>query len=196
MKKLIKNLTLTIVATLAINPIYTFASSNYKVQSGDSLWAISKSHGISLATLRQVNNKYNDIIYPGQSLIIPSTISKEEKELLARLVRAEAVGEPYAGKVAVATVVLNRVDSSLFPNNVKDVIFEVSPGGYYAFSPVQNGQIYKAADAESVRAVEEALAFRGSGQGSIYFYNPTTAKSTWILTRQVTVQIGNHVFAK
>lgn len=46
-------------------------------------------------------------------------VNKNDKELLARLVSAEAKGEPYAGKVAVATVVLNRVDSSKFPDTVK-----------------------------------------------------------------------------
>jgi N-acetylmuramoyl-L-alanine amidase len=196
MRKLVKQLLLVIVAMLAINPLYTFAESTYEVKEGDSLWAISKNFGISLNALRQVNNKYDHLIFPGQSLNIPSTISKEDKELLARLIRAEAVGEPYAGKVAVATVVLNRVDSNLFPNTINEVIYEVSPGGYYAFSPVQNGQINKPADVDSYRAVEEALAFRGQGKGSIYFYNPVTAKSEWILSRQVTIQIGNHVFAK
>jgi N-acetylmuramoyl-L-alanine amidase len=196
MRKLVKQLLLVIVATLAINPLYTFADSTYEVKEGDSLWAISNNFGISLNALRQVNNKYDHLIFPGQSLKIPSTISKEDKELLAKLIRAEAVGEPFAGKVAVATVVLNRVDSNLFPNTIKEVIYEVSPGGYYAFSPVQNGQINKPADEDSYRAVEEAIAFRGQGQGSIYFYNPVTAKSEWILSRQVTIQIGNHVFAK
>ncbi|OZM57507.1 peptidoglycan-binding protein [Lottiidibacillus patelloidae] len=191
-----KHLLIVVVATLVINPLNTFAGANYEVKQGDSLWAISKHFGISLNALRQANNKYDNLIYPGQSLIIPATITNEEKELLARLVRAEAVGEPFAGKVAVATVVLNRVDSDLFPDTIKEVIYEVSPGGYYAFSPVQNGQINKAADADSYKAVEEALAFRGQGQGSIYFYNPVTAKSDWILSRQVTIQIGNHVFAK
>jgi N-acetylmuramoyl-L-alanine amidase len=114
---------------------------------------------------------------------------------LARLVHAEAKGEPYAGKVAVATVVLNRVDHPDFPNTVKDVIYEVS-GGSYAFTPVQNGTINKPADAESYRAVNEALAFRGLGNGSLYFYNPDKISSSWVLSRNVTLTIGNHVFAK
>jgi N-acetylmuramoyl-L-alanine amidase len=172
------------------------ASYLYDVKSGDSLWLISKKHGVSLSSLRSVNNIYDSLIHPGEKLTIPTTLTAEEKDLLARLVRAEAVGEPYAGKVAVATVVFNRVDSELFPNTIKDVIYEISAGGYYAFSPVQNGQINKAADNDSLRAVEEAIAFRGQGKGSIYFYNPETAKSKWILSREVTVQIGDHVFAK
>src|SRR6185437_4776126 len=46
------------------------------------------------------------------------SISASEKDLLARLVEAEAKGESYEGKVGVATVVLNRVDSPKFPDTV------------------------------------------------------------------------------
>jgi N-acetylmuramoyl-L-alanine amidase len=98
--------------------------------------------------------------------------------------------------VAVATVVLNRVDSKLFPNSVAGVITERSAGGHYAFSPVQNGTISLAADAASKRAVTEALMYRGQGSQSLYFYNPKTAQSSWIKSRPITVKIGNHVFAK
>jgi len=52
--------------------------------------------------------------------------------LLAHLVHAEAKGEPFAGKVAVAKVVLNRGDHKKFPDTVKGVIYEKN-----AFSPVQ-----------------------------------------------------------
>ncbi|HCC3219369.1 TPA: cell wall hydrolase, partial [Legionella pneumophila] len=52
------------------------------------------------------------------------------------------------------------------------------------------------ADAESKRAVNEAIALGSQGNGSLYFFNPKTAKSDWILTREVTVTIGNHRFAR
>ena len=56
--------------------------------------------------------------------VITETITSEEKELLARLVTAEAKGEPYEGKVEVATVVLNRVDHEQYPDTIKEVIYE------------------------------------------------------------------------
>jgi N-acetylmuramoyl-L-alanine amidase len=169
----------------------------YTVKSGDTLWKISQSNGISLAELRKANGITGDMIYVGQSLNIPSTISASDKDLLARLVRAEAQGEPYAGKVAVATVVLNRVDNADFPNSIRAVIYETYENGkYYAFSPVQNGEINKPADADSIRAVAEAINFHGQGSGSLFFYNPKTSTSKWILDREVTVVIGNHRFAK
>ncbi|UFU01214.1 cell wall hydrolase [Radiobacillus kanasensis] len=171
------------------------ASNSYTVQSGDTLWKISMKYGVALQDLQKANNNYSSQLYVGEKLTIPSSVSAYEKDLLARLVHAEAKGEPYAGKVAVATVVLNRVDSSLFPNSIKGVIYEKS-GGYYAFTPVKNGYINKPADASAKKAVEEALAFRGMGSGSLYFYNPKTAQSAWMKSRPVTVTIGNHRFTR
>ena len=123
------------------------------------------------------------------------TISTQEKDLFARLVEAEAKGESYEGKVAVATVVLNRVDSPEFPDTVTGVIKEVV-GDAYAFSPVQNGEINKPASDEAIRAVEEALTRQDRLNDSIYFYNPEIATDSWITTREVVKTVGNHVFAK
>lgn len=122
-------------------------------------------------------------------------ISSAEKDLFARLVEAEAKGESFEGKVAVATVVLNRVDSPQFPDTITGVIKEVV-GGTYAFSPVQNGEINKPASEEAVQAVEEALTSENRLNGSVYFYNPEIAEDEWILSRPVVKTIGNHVFAK
>jgi N-acetylmuramoyl-L-alanine amidase len=123
------------------------------------------------------------------------SISNEEKDLFARLVEAEAKGESYEGKVAVATVVLNRVDSPEFPNTVTEVINEVV-GTAYAFSPVQNGEINNPASGEAIRAVEEALTRQDRLNDSVYFYNPEIATDSWITTREVVKTVGNHVFAK
>jgi N-acetylmuramoyl-L-alanine amidase len=170
------------------------AATSHRVQSGDTYWKIASKYGVPVNSLMKANNTTSSLLYAGSSIVIPnSTISEADKDLMARLVRAEA--EPYAGKVAVATVVLNRVASSEFPNTVRSVIYEVS-NGHYAFTPVANGQINKPADAASRKAVNEALAFRGQGSGSLFFYNPKTAVSKWIFSRPVTVTIGNHRFAK
>ncbi|MCM3764790.1 cell wall hydrolase [Neobacillus niacini] len=123
------------------------------------------------------------------------SISEQEKNLFARLVEAEAKGESYEGKVAVATVVLNRVESPEFPDTITEVIKEKT-GKAYAFSPVQNGEINKPASEDSKQAVEEALKRENTLNNSIYFYNPEIATDTWIRTRQAVETIGNHVFAK
>ncbi|WP_407652058.1 cell wall hydrolase [Aquibacillus koreensis] len=196
MKKLKK---IMIAATLSIGvlalPNMADAAS-YKVQSGDSFWKISNKFGVPLSSLLSTNNRTGSMLYAGETLIIPDTVTNAEKDLMARLVHAEAKGESYAGKVAVATVILNRVDHKEFPNTINSVINQRSAGGYYAFTPIQNGAINKPANAEAKRAVNEAIAFRGQGSGSLYFYNPETAKSKWILSREVTTTIGNHRFAK
>ena len=200
MKKTI--LKLVAVSTLALSLVAitapqskASAATTHQVTAGDTLWLIGKKHGVPVKTLMSVNKKSSHLLLVGEKLTIPESLSSADRDLLARLVHAEAKGEPYAGKVAVATVVLNRVDSSLFPNNVKDVIYQ-NVQGAYAFTPVQNGTINQPADAEAKEAVKEALAYRGMGHKSLYFYNPKTAKSDWIKTRKVTLTIGNHRFAR
>ncbi|CAI9389051.1 MULTISPECIES: cell wall hydrolase [Bacillaceae] len=119
-----------------------------------------------------------------------ANLTNNEKNLLARLVHAEAKGEPFAGKVAVADVVLNRVENKQFPDSVESVIYEKN-----AFQPVQNGSIQKKADKESRKAVEEALKNGKENKELLYFYNPDTATSDWIFSRTVVKRIGNHAFS-
>lgn len=126
--------------------------------------------------------------------IVQVSMSAEEKVLLARLVEAEAKGESYEGKVAVATVVLNRVDSPEFPDSITNVIYEVV-GDAYAFSPVQNGEINKPASNESIKAVKDAQIRTDRLNNAVYFYNNEIATDEWIRTREVVKTIGNHVFA-
>ncbi|MEH7388181.1 cell wall hydrolase [Bacillus sp. JJ1521] len=172
------------------------SAATHTVKSGDTFWNIGMKYGVSVLELKEVNNRTSDMIYPGEELEIPQSVSAQDKELLARLVHAEAKGEPYEGKVAVATVVLNRVDSSEFPDTIKDVIYEKTSGGSYAFSPVADGAINQPADEESKRAVEEAITFRGQGKGSLFFFNPAKSSNPFMMSREVTTVIGNHRFAK
>jgi N-acetylmuramoyl-L-alanine amidase len=119
------------------------------------------------------------------------TVSGEELDLLARVVQAEAGGEPFEGKVAVAAVVFNRVRSSKYPNSVWEVLHQ--PG---QFTPVAQGTVPKKADASCAEAVKRALAGEDPTGGALYFYNPNTTQAPefWA-TRQVIKRIGNHNFA-
>lgn len=172
------------------------AVNTHNVKQGETYWSIANQYGVSVLSLKSANNKTTDLLYAGEQIRIPNNqISAADRELLARLVHAEAKGEPYAGKVAVATVVLNRLDSSLFPDTVSGVIYQ-KVSGHYAFTPVQNGAINSASDQSSKKAVDEAIAFRGQGNGSLYFFNPKTSTSKWVFSRQTTVTIGKHRFAK
>ncbi|MBM4763573.1 cell wall hydrolase [Bacillus sp. B15-48] len=118
-------------------------------------------------------------------------IGKKELKLLARLVHAEAKGEPFEGKVAVAKVVLNRMEHEQFPDTIEEVIYQKN-----AFEPVQNGSIQEPANEEARQAVKEAIkADEEEHDDILYFYNPDTATSNWIFSRQVVKKIGNHSFA-
>lgn len=185
-------------------PSGAFAST-YTAKKGDTLKSIAKSHNISLTSLVSYNPqiKNPDSVNVGEKVNLSSSskkasISDSDKELMARLVHAEAGGESYAGKVAVATVILNRLDNANFPDNIPGVIYETYENGkIFAFEPVQNGEIKKYADKDSIRAVDEAVRDRGKGKGSLFFYNKETSTSKWIEeNRTVTITIGNHTFAK
>ena len=125
-------------------------------------------------------------IYAGTS---SSSASNGDVYLLARLISAEARGEPYLGQVAVGAVVLNRIDHPSFPNSLSGVIYQSG-----AFSCLYDGQFNQPVSDSAYRAAREALAGSDPTGGAIYYYNPRTATSKWIRTRPVICTIGNHVF--
>lgn len=163
----------------------------YEAEGNGNLYDIAVKFGVSESELQRINFKENTKVASGEKLIIPASLSGEEKDLLARLVHAEAKGEPYEGKVAVAHVVLNRVDDERFPDTIKSVIFEKRQ-----FQPVDNGSINEPADKEAERAVDEALALEDESGESVFFFNPDLTNSTWLRGKTVTEEIGNHRFAK
>lgn len=117
--------------------------------------------------------------------------SNSDLNLLAHLVYAEARGESYTGQVAVASVVLNRVKNSSFPNTVAGVIYERG-----AFSVVTDGQINLTPNQTAISAARDALNGWDPTYGAIYYFNPNTATNGWIWSRPVTVVIGNHRFCR
>ncbi len=120
--------------------------------------------------------------------------SAKDIDLLARLVQAEAGGEPYPGKVAVAATVLNRVESPRYPNTIPGVIYQVSYG--YQYCPVRNGTINRPAGDEARRAVLEALEGNDPTGGALSFYNPAKSWNAWIRSRPVLARIGSHLFVR
>ena len=161
----------------------------YEATQGDSFYDISREFGVSELELKKINHQQS--VTSGEKLIIPEGISDKDKDLLARLVTAEAKGEPYEGQVAVATVVLNRVENEQYPDSIKEVIYEKRQ-----FQPVDNGMIHNPATEEAKKAVNEAIVKQGTGKGSLNFYNPKIVDSEWHRSKTVTAKIGNHVFSK
>lgn len=121
----------------------------------------------------------------------PPGFSQNDIRLMANAVHGESRGEPYIGQVAVAAVILNRINSASFPNTVSGVIFE--PG---AFTAVADGQIWLTPNETSKKAVIDAInGWDPTGQ-AIYYFNPATATSKWIWGRPQIKRIGNHIFCK
>ncbi|HIS52707.1 MAG TPA: spore cortex-lytic enzyme [Candidatus Onthomonas avicola] len=109
--------------------------------------------------------------------------------LLARVISAEARGEPYNGQVAVGAVILNRVAHPSFPNTISGVVYE--PG---AFSCMLDGQFDEPVADSAYQAARDALNGVDPTGGAIYYFNPATATSAWIWSRPLITVIGNHRF--
>lgn len=129
-------------------------------------------------------------IYTSSNSTSQST-NNSNVNLLAHVVYAESRGEPYAGQVAVAAVVLNRVKSSSFPNTISGVVYQ--PG---AFTAVSDGQINLSPNTTAYNAARDALNGWDPSYGAIYYFNPDTATNAWIWSRPHTVTIGKHRFCK
>ena len=109
--------------------------------------------------------------------------------LLAKVISAEARGEPYSGQVAVGAVILNRITHPAFPSTLAGVVYQ--PG---AFSCMDDGQIDQPVAESAVRAAQQAINGSDPSGGAIYYFNPVTATSSWIWSRPLIKVIGNHRF--
>lgn len=110
--------------------------------------------------------------------------------LLARVIYAEARGEPLKGQVAVGAVLINRIRNQKFPDDLWSVVFKRGE-----FCTVRDGQVWLEPDAEAYRAAQLAKDGWDPTNGALYFYNPSRTTSRWIWSRTVTTRIGRHVFA-
>ena len=119
----------------------------------------------------------------------PASSQSNSVELLARVISAEARGEPYSGQVAVGAVILNRVEHPSFPNTIAGVIYQ--PG---AFTCMVDGQFNEPVADSAYRAARDALNGADPSGGAIYYFNPDTATSAWIWSRPLITVIGKHRF--
>ncbi len=119
-----------------------------------------------------------------------SNYTSSDLYLLAKTIYAEARGESYTGQVAVGAVILNRVESSKFPNTIAGVVYQQN-----AFTAVSDGQINLEPDKTAMNAAQDAINGWDPTYGCIYYYNPAVATSSWIFGRKTVTTIGKHVFA-
>ena len=120
---------------------------------------------------------------------LPAKYSERDLKLLSNAVYGEARGEPYEGQVAVAAVILNRVEHPDFPDSIGGVIFQP-----LAFTAVADGQIWLEPNERATEAVLDAINGWDPSENAIYYFNPITATSKWIWSRQQIKKIGLHIF--
>ncbi len=110
-------------------------------------------------------------------------------DLLARIISAEARGEPYVGQVAVGAVILNRIEHPSFPDTLAGVIYQNG-----AFTAVTDGQFNQPVSPSAYNAARDALNGWDPTNGCIYYYNPNKTSNKFIWSRQVVTVIGAHRF--
>ena len=125
----------------------------------------------------------------------PASYSEEDLYWMSRIISAESRGEPMLGKLAVGTVVLNRVASGEFPDTIREVIFDRQWG--VQFAPVANGSVYDEPTEESVLAAMLVLDGARAAGDSLYFIAPELTDNHWTMENRTHVTtIGCHWFYK
>ena len=112
---------------------------------------------------------------------------------LSRIISAEAIGQPMAGKIGVGNVVLNRVASEKYPDTIFDVVFDTMHG--FQFQPVYNKTIYRPASEDSVVAACLCLEGCNTVGDSLFFVGPALADDAWFRNSlDFVIRIGDHDF--
>ena len=164
---------------------------------------ISQAEGVALAYEAQVKQQEANIAALQKQLAEEQAMSRlaakstwrdisevsfaeGDRELLAQLIYCEAGGEPYAGKLAVGSVVINRVLSSVYPDTVVGVIYQNKQ-----FSPVGSGRLALAlaegrATPACYQAADEAMSGATNFGNCVYFRTPIPGLTG--------ISIGGHIF--
>jgi len=181
MSKLKIILIITIVATFFLT---IFAYESYAEEQRETIVKLE-------AMIMELRRENNELIGITEQLNIPAT---DVVELTARVIEQEAGNQGLEGKLAVANVLLNRVENPKFPNDLKSVItsrgqFESYESGRYARVNVSK---------ETYQALEKALAGEQITE-AVYFCNygnigPKAKK--WFNSLEEVNRIGNHRFYK
>jgi len=165
----------------------------FHVSWNDGLKTVIISSTGDMPTQTELETIVSKFQKPQNKLQQPLNYKQEDIYWLSRIVNAEANGESYQGKLAVANCILNRVKNDDFPTTIKEVIFDTKYAVQY--QPTSNGEIYKEPSNESIQAAIAALNGNDNSKGSLYFLNPQKATSTWITkNKQYAFNIGNHDF--
>lgn len=115
------------------------------------------------------------------------SFAEGDRYLLANLIYCEAGAEPYSGQVAVGSVVMNRVLSSVYPDTVTGVIYQSGQ-----FSPVASGRLALAlaegrATGSCYQAADEVMGGTTNVGNCVYFRTPVDGI-------EPRYRIGGHIF--
>lgn len=115
------------------------------------------------------------------------SFAEGDRYLLANLIYCEAGGEPYEGQVAVGSVVINRVLSSVYPDTVTGVIYQNKQ-----FSPVASGRLALAlaegrATGSCYQAADTVMKGTTNVGNCVYFRTPVDGVTP-------KYRIGGHIF--
>ena len=118
----------------------------------------------------------------------------KELNVLLKIVEAEAGGEDITGKMLVANVILNRVNSSRFPDTVTEVVYQ-QHHGRAQFSPTVDGRLDSVTvSSETVDAVERVLNGEDSSNGALYFRSIRSNGGWHDRALKRIIEHGNHIF--
>ena len=185
-----------------VSLILCLLSSNISYAFAETFDTNNIMNNINVCSIISLSNVNNDLL---QNKSINSNadvftyadkqirITSDDIDLMAKLVAGESIGEPYTGKVAVASVVLNRVTNPKFPNSIQEVIFQRN-----AFSCVRNYSIKGVPNDDCYMAVYEAIRGNDPTNKALFFYNPEIATCNWMKqTAKINqLTIGHHTFFK
>ena len=171
------------------------ARLGYYTGSPDGIYGSGTA--LAVQTFQQAHSLYPDGVTGSATLRAlglssPSaggSLSDSDYQLLSRLVSAEAGDEPYSGQVAVAAVILNRVEHPSFPDTISAVAYQ--PG---AFAAMTDGQVPQPVSESALRAAKDALNGADPSGGAVYYFNPDKSGNKWIRSRPVIKTIGSHIF--
>ena len=167
--------------------IFTLGGSIY-VPLRQVAYAFGFDHDYVYAENTTYLTRYRASVMSGEEFY-----DSDELYWLSKIINAEAGGEPFLGKLAVGTVILNRVDSDEFPSSIYDVIFDRENG--VQFSPTTNGAIHSEPNYDSVLAAKLSLENTRISDEILYFLNEELATNFWIVENcRYVMSIGCHDF--
>ena len=125
------------------------------------------------------------------------TYSDEELDLLSRLVQAEGGIESYECKLAIASVVMNRIKSEEFPDTMEEVIYQRKPNVQFSVILKNKGKapIDSPASDDAIKAAKYVLENGSTLPDDVLVFYASYCDEGWVTSRKTYQQIDSTIFA-